>query len=53
MSSGGEVRSVVRLVMPTIKAANIVKQSLEVDDELQPNKIRKEFEVALPSTLIM
>ena len=51
--SRSEIKGTVNLVMPTEKAAFIVKQSLEVDDELQPNKIRKEFEVVHPSTLVM
>ena len=36
--------STIRLQFPSSKAALVVKQCLEVDEELQPDKITKEFE---------
>lgn len=35
----------IKLKCPTDQAATIIKQCLEVDEELQPDKIKKEFVV--------
>jgi len=36
--------STIRIQLPSPKACVIVKQCLEVDEELQPEKIIKQFE---------
>lgn len=38
-------RSTIRLTFPSAKHADLAKQTLEVDDELQPDKIQKTFQV--------
>jgi len=39
------VTSSIKLKCPSQHAATIIKQCLEVDEELQPDKIKKEFVV--------
>lgn len=39
-----EFSSKIRIKLPSSKACNIIRQCLEVDEELQPEKIIKQFE---------
>jgi EKC/KEOPS complex subunit PCC1/LAGE3 len=42
---GHPFRSVVRIRLPSQRQACIVKDCMEVDEELQPHKVSKSFEV--------
>ena len=45
MSVEGIYNSEIRLEMGTIEAAQIFKQCMEVDEELQPTKISRSYSV--------
>ena len=49
----GEYKSEVRLEMGSMEAAEIFKQCMEVDEELQPTKISRSFSIEEESIIVV